>query len=94
MAGNKAERRHLEFIASRPCALCGAEPVEVHHIRTGVGMGQRSGHYLTIPLCPDCHRGPAGVHGDQSMMKVMKVTELQLLEREIEALWDYLLTKT
>lgn len=50
------ERRHLALVASLPCAVCGATPVEVHHLRSGQGMGQRSGHFRTIPLCPTHHR--------------------------------------
>ena len=36
-------------------------PAEVHHILTGVGMGQRASNYETIPLCPRHHR--TGGHG-------------------------------
>lgn len=32
---------YMGLVASLPCACCGAEPVEVHHIRAGQGMGQR-----------------------------------------------------
>ena len=55
-----AERRHLARVASLGCSVCRG-PAEVHHITTGVGMGQRASHYETIPLCPRHHR--AGGHG-------------------------------
>jgi len=29
---------------------------EIHHLRSGVGMGQRSPNDRTIPLCPAHHR--------------------------------------
>lgn len=49
-------------------------------------MAQRASNFLVIPLCPDCHTGSMGVHGDKTMMRLMKVTELDLLARTIEAL--------
>lgn len=36
------------------CSIC-ARPAEIHHL-TGAGMGIKSSHYDTIPLCPDHHR--------------------------------------
>jgi hypothetical protein len=42
------------------CLVCGA-PAEIHHITTGVGMGQRASNYQTIPLCSNHHRN--GGHG-------------------------------
>lgn len=73
------EREYMGRIAKLPCACCGGSPVEVHHIRSGVGLSQRSSNYLTIPLCTPCHRGSTGIHGDKSMMKVHKISELDML---------------
>jgi hypothetical protein len=75
----KNEKEHLDAVASLPCALCGDSPVHVHHIREGQGLSQRASNWLTIPLCPSCHQGSCGVHGDKSMLRVKKVTELDLL---------------
>jgi hypothetical protein len=49
-------------------------------------MAQRASDYLTIPLCYDCHQGPAGVHGDKSMMRLMKLGELDMLANTIQTL--------
>ena len=80
------EKRHLDRIAAMPCALCGASPVHVHHIRAGQGMGERASHFLTIPLCPECHQGKEGIHGNRALLKVRKVDELGLLAKTIEGL--------
>ena len=50
------DRARLALVASMPCCVCGARPVEVHHVRTTVGLGQRAGDDQTIPLCPLHHR--------------------------------------
>jgi len=82
----RLEKEHLDAVASLPCALCGESPVHVHHVREGQGMSQRASNWLTIPLCPSCHQGAAGVHGDRSMLRVMKKSELDLLADTYEKL--------
>lgn len=49
-------------------------------------MSQRASDFLTVPLCPSCHTGPYGIHGDRSMLKVYKMSELDLLAQTIRAL--------
>lgn len=73
-------------VAALPCACCGAYGVHVHHIREGQGMSQRASDFLTIPLCPDCHQGPSGIHGNKSFMRLRKLTELDMLAATIEKL--------
>lgn len=79
-------KKHLDRIAQMPCACCGATGVHVHHIREGQGMSQRASDFLTIPLCPDCHQGPQGVHGDRTMMRIYKLSELDMLANTIARL--------
>ena len=81
-------RKYLDWVASQNCVLCGATGVHCHHIREGQGMAQRASDYLAIPLCPDCHQGPQGIHGDRSLFRVYKVTELDLLARTIKLLYE------
>jgi len=63
-----AERWHMNAVAELGCSVCRrmgypGTPAELHHPRSGVGMGKRSSHYNVIPLCPEHHRGKTGVHG-------------------------------
>lgn len=84
-----AERQHLGRIAALGCIACHQmgymdTPAEIHHIREGVGMGQRASHYEAIPLCPPHHRGTAGlkvpsIHGNPNNFKRAFGTERQLL---------------
>jgi hypothetical protein len=62
----KAEKLHLSRVAEFGCIVCrnlnyGFSQAEIHHLRYGVGAGQRNNHYNTIPLCPAHHR--IGGHG-------------------------------
>lgn len=57
----KAEREHLSKVAEIGCIVClnenhGQSPAEIHHIRSGKGMGQRASNYEAIPLCHAHHR--------------------------------------
>lgn len=81
-----SERRYMDRVAQLPCVLCGSHGVQVHHIREGQGMAQRASNFLVVPLCPDCHQGPSGVHGDKSLMRIKKMSELDMLAATIEAL--------
>lgn len=82
----QAEKRYLDRVAELPCVLCGTEGVQIHHAREGQGMAQRAQHWLAIALCPDCHTGPTGFHGNRQRLKAQKVDEMDLLARTIEAL--------
>ena len=76
-------REYLSRVHELDCVLCGASPVSAHHIRTGHGMAQKASDFLTVALCPECHQGPTGIHGDRTLLRVYKVTELDLLARTI-----------
>ena len=79
-----AERDYMRSIKELPCAVCGQPgPSEAHHVRTGHGMSQRAGNYCTVPLCVPCHRGPNGLHGNRSLWKIYKMTEMDALDKTI-----------
>lgn len=53
---------HMARVAQLACVICGARPVEVHHVISG-RYGQRKASDLdTIPLCYNHHRGAEGIH--------------------------------
>ena len=79
----KADKKFLDMIAGLGCIICKG-PAEIHHIRSGVGMGQRSPHKRVLPLCPNHHRlGGYGVafHAGQMAWENNHGTELNLLDK-------------
>jgi len=77
----KAEKKYLNRIAELGCIIC-AMPAEIHHLRTGAGMGMKSKD--VIALCPNHHRnGGHGVaiHAGRLAFEANFGTELELLER-------------
>lgn len=81
------ERRHLSRVSALGCIAClnmgyPDSPPEIHHLRTGQGMGQRARHHNAIPLCPRHHRtGGYGVaiHAGQEAWEAEHGTEIELL---------------
>lgn len=78
------EQTHMGRVKAMPCRTCGDKPVEVHHV---LEQGKRIGNNTVIPLCVPCHRGERGVHGDKSMLRITKKTELQLANEVNEELY-------
>jgi hypothetical protein len=91
---NKHEREHMNRVADLGCIAClnigyPDSPAELHHPRTGQGMGQRASHYDVIPLCPSHHRtgGPGiALHAGQAEFTKKYGTEKQLLQQVREIL--------
>lgn len=79
-----SEKSYMNRVADLPCANCGEQPVELHHAREGVGMSQRNSNFLVIPLCPSCHRGSRGIHGDRTAFLLRKNDEMSMLADTIE----------
>lgn len=85
----KAERAHMSKVADLGCIVCINEgypdsPAAIHHITTGIGMGQRASNYDVLPLCGHHHQcGGLGVaiHASKSTFETAYGTELQLLEQ-------------
>lgn len=87
----KAEKAHLSRLADIGCIACRLDghhdtPAEIHHLREGMGMGQRNNHYRAIPLCPAHHRGTMGikvpsVHGTPQNFMFRYGTEADLLHK-------------
>lgn len=88
-----AEHRFLSAIAAQGCILCRrlgypGTPAEIHHLRAGMGAGQRNSNLMTIPLCPEHHRGATGYHGlgRRAFERTYGVTELDLLREAWEVM--------
>lgn len=85
----RTEREHMSSVAALGCIVCrnlgyGPTPAEIHHPRMNNGVGQRSSHFDTIPLCHPHHRtGGFGValHAGQRTWERNFGTEAELLEQ-------------
>ena len=83
---NKQEREHMDRVAQLGCIACRNlgfpdTPTQLHHIRAGVGAGQRSSHFHVIPLCHHHHsaQGVDGFHKSPKTWMEKHGHELELL---------------
>ena len=92
---SNASKKHMGKVAELGCILCAHmgypdSPAEVHHPKEGVfaGAAQRASDWLTIPLCPEHHRGSSGLHGlgTKGFYTRYKLNEADLLAMTLEAL--------
>lgn len=87
----KSEKVWMSDITAMGCIVCrnlgyGESPAEVHHIKTGCGISQRSKDTNSIPLCPTHHRtGDYGVafHAGPKVWQEQFGAELDLLEQTV-----------
>ena len=91
----KDERKHYDRISQHGCIAChvlgyGFSACEIHHIRTGVGKGQKSHWSKAIGLCGLHHRlGNSGVAihaGVRSFEQAIGMTEVELLNEQLNLL--------
>lgn len=95
-----AQQAYLADVHNQRCALCTKlgkqqdSPTEAHHPRDGQGMSQRAGDFCAIALCGDCHRGPQGIHGDRTLLRMAKVTEWDLHDITNEGVYQSVVLST
>lgn len=84
---------YMGRVAALGCLICrrlgyGATAAEVHHVREGQGGAQRAPNYLTVPLCPEHHRGASGFHGlgPRGFERRYSIDELGMLAETIREL--------
>lgn len=78
-----SKKDHLNRVSSIGCILCkhlglGDTPAEIHHVES---VRDELSDYAVVPLCPEHHRGPTGVHGLRRRGFEMryKLTDVDLL---------------
>lgn len=74
-----AEKLHMARVAELPCIACGAFGAHVHHIREE----RIKNHFLTIPLCQECHLGAFSIHKSKRQFENIYGNELELLAKTI-----------
>lgn len=81
-----AASAHMGRIKAMRCICCqllGRQQqsiTEVHHVRE---TRQARCDWLTIPACIECHRGPRGIHGDRTYLRLLQMGEFDLLARTL-----------
>ena len=80
----KAGITHMLAVKQLPCCICGVEgQSEAHHCRSG---GMMRDDLKTIPLCPECHRGPSGYHMAKRTWEAANGPDHGYIEQTLERL--------
>jgi hypothetical protein len=71
-------KRYLNWVATQPCAMCGGQGGDAHHIK-GVGhlsgAGLKASDLMTMPMCRPCHEAAHANPG---------VYQLDLIQRTLD----------
>ena len=87
LMATKKEKAHFQTLVDFGCVVCKkyyrayTEPC-IHHIRSGMGMGQRNSADNCLPLCHEHHQGEYGIgfHSGKKVWEDKYGTEHELLE--------------
>jgi hypothetical protein len=62
----RRDKKHLRFVASQPCLICGRTPSDAHHLRFAQprALGRKVSDEFTVPLCR-VHHGHLHNAGDE-----------------------------
>jgi hypothetical protein len=79
------EREYVRLVKTLPCSVCNTRgPSEGHEPKQGAW-------WLTIALCPDCHRGEVlGLHGQRRMWTVKRMDEWDALAVTVRRMFQLL----
>ena len=86
------EQKHMSKVVELGCIACRKlgfydTPAEIHHIRNKTGMGKRSSHFLTLPLCPNHHRNSnESYHYSPKKFEMRFGSQIKLLEEVLNLL--------
>ena len=76
-----SERSHVSKVAALACVVCDSrEGSEVHEPEQGMW-------FISIALCPACHRGSKGWHGTRDRWKNAKMNELKAIDATVRAVY-------
>ena len=54
----RRDKAHLQYVAAKPCLVCGRAPCDAHHLRFAEprALGRKVSDEFTVPLCRTHHR--------------------------------------
>jgi hypothetical protein len=81
----RRDKRHLEYVASKPCLVCGRAPSDAHHLRftEARALGRKVSDEFTVPLCRIHHRQVHDRGDEESWWTELEIDPLPIAR----ALW-------
>lgn len=84
------ECRHFVRVAQMPCLVCGARPVQIHHVTASIHGGRISrSHSRVVPLCFAHHKVEGGLDSVENLSHGGFYTKHGIdLLAEAQRLWE------
>jgi DNA recombination protein Rad52 len=82
----RRDRKHLRFVATQPCLICGRTPSDPHHLRFTQprGLSLKVSDEYTVPLCRGHHRELHQTGNEIAWWERLSIDPLPLARK----LWD------
>jgi hypothetical protein len=82
----RRDKRHLDYVSSKPCLVCGRSPSDAHHLRFAEprALGRKVSDEFTVPLCRIHHRELHGRGDERAWWVALKIDPATIAQ----ALWN------
>jgi hypothetical protein len=80
------DKAHVQFVASRPCVVCGRKPADPHHLRFAQAraLGRKVSDEFTVPVCRLHHRELHRSRNERAWWKKLGLDPIKIARH----LWD------
>jgi hypothetical protein len=82
----RRDKRHLDYVSSKPCLVCGRSPSDAHHLRFAEprALGRKVSDEFTVPLCRIHHRELHDRGDERAWWAALKIDPAPIAQ----ALWN------
>jgi hypothetical protein len=79
----RRDKKHLRFVSTQPCLVCGRLPSEAHHLRFAEprALGRKVSDEFTVPLCRGHHRELHNRGNERGWWEVLKIDPAPIAQR-------------
>jgi hypothetical protein len=79
----RRDKKHLRFVSTQPCLVCGRLPSEPHHLRFAEprALGRKVSDEFTVPLCRGHHRELHNRGNERGWWEAVKIDPAPIAQR-------------
>ena len=79
----RRDKKHLSFVCSQPCLICGRTPSDAHHLRFAQprALGRKVSDEFTVPLCRAHHWALHNSGDERSWWKDIQIEPLPIAQQ-------------
>jgi hypothetical protein len=78
----RRDKKHLRYVCSQPCLVCGRVPSEAHHLRFAEprALGRKVSDEFTVPLCRGHHRELHNRGNERAWWETFKIDPIPIAQ--------------